>query len=98
MRKVAKVSELKARLSGYLEQVKGGEEVVITERGTPVAKLVPLPPAEEPEERRLRRLEREGLVTMSRKRLPRAFWKRPRPRDPKGLVLAALLDERASGR
>ena len=98
MKNVAKVSELKARLSGYLERVKGGEEVVITERGTPVAKLVPVSAAEEPEAQRLQRLEREGLVTVGRKRLPRGFWKRPRPRDPQGLVLAALLDERASGR
>ena len=39
--KAAKVSELKAGLSKYLARVKRGEQVVITERGRPIAKLVP---------------------------------------------------------
>ncbi len=34
MKKVAKVSELKASLSKYLARVKAGEEVVVTERGS----------------------------------------------------------------
>ncbi|MBI2467866.1 MAG: type II toxin-antitoxin system prevent-host-death family antitoxin, partial [Candidatus Rokubacteria bacterium] len=34
------MAELKAHLSRYLDQVKSGQEVVITERGRPVAKLV----------------------------------------------------------
>jgi prevent-host-death family protein len=38
------IAALKARLSRYLEQVKGGHEVVITDRGLPVAKLVPVRP------------------------------------------------------
>ncbi len=42
MKKVAKVSELKASLSKYLARVKAGEEVIVTERGKPVAKLVPI--------------------------------------------------------
>ncbi|KPK46431.1 MAG: hypothetical protein AMK74_00005, partial [Nitrospira bacterium SM23_35] len=40
--KTAAVSELKARLSEYLNQVKAGMEVLITDRGKPVARLVPL--------------------------------------------------------
>ena len=35
------VSRLKMSLSTYLRQVKAGEEVVITERGRPIARLVP---------------------------------------------------------
>lgn len=34
------VSELRARLSEWLERVRGGEEVVVTERGVPVARLL----------------------------------------------------------
>ena len=39
--KTATVSKLKASLSEYLRQVKAGEEVLVTERGRPIAKLAP---------------------------------------------------------
>ena len=39
--KSANVSELKARLSSYLAEVKRGETVVVNERQTPIARLVP---------------------------------------------------------
>lgn len=39
--KRAKVSELKAGLSGYLAQVRNGESIVVCDRNTPVAHLVP---------------------------------------------------------
>ena len=35
------VRELKAKLSEYLGRVADGESVVVTDRGTPVARLVP---------------------------------------------------------
>ena len=40
----ASVRDLKSRLSRYLRQVQQGETVVITLRGKPIARLVPLPP------------------------------------------------------
>jgi prevent-host-death family protein len=33
---------LRAELSGWIEHVRAGEEVVITERGIPVARLLPI--------------------------------------------------------
>lgn len=43
------VRELKNRLSQYLRRAQRGEEVIVTSRGEPVARLGPLPraPAEE---------------------------------------------------
>jgi len=38
----AGIREVKNRFSGYLRRVKQGEIIVITERNTPVAKLVPI--------------------------------------------------------
>ena len=38
----AKVSELKAQLSAYLAEVRGGGEVLVYDRRTPIAKLVPV--------------------------------------------------------
>ena len=40
----ASVRDLKSRLSRYLRQVQQGETVVVTLRGKPIARLVPLPP------------------------------------------------------
>ena len=39
--KEAKISELKAKLSGYLATVRRGESVLVTDRRTPIALLVP---------------------------------------------------------
>jgi len=39
--KSAKVSELKAKLSSYLAEVRNGGTVVVYDRATPVARLVP---------------------------------------------------------
>jgi len=97
--KAAKVSEVKAGLSKYLARVKRGEEVVITERGRPVAKLVPIPPDADPEMARMRDLERRGIVTIpGTGLLPPEFWEMPMPEDPGDGVLKALLEEREEGR
>ena len=44
----AKVSELKARLSAYLAQVRTGGTVIVYDRSTPIARLVPF--HEEPDD------------------------------------------------
>jgi prevent-host-death family protein len=96
--KSATVSRLKATLSEYLAQVKAGEEVIITERGKPVAKIVPIAYEEGTVPPHLIELARAGVVRLGSGKLPRDFWKLPRPKDPKGLALQALLEERAEGR
>lgn len=40
--KTAKVAELKAKLSAYLSEVRGGGTVVVYDRNTPIARLVPI--------------------------------------------------------
>ena len=35
------IADLKARLSGHLRAVKNGETLVVVDRGTPVARIVP---------------------------------------------------------
>jgi len=51
------IRELRADLSRWLRRVRAGEEVVITDRGTPIARLVPVDG-----ERTIDRLIREGVV------------------------------------
>ena len=91
------VARLKAQLSRYLDVAKHGEEVVITERGRPVAKLVALPAGERAESRR-ERLARAGLLILGTGRLRAALRKPPRGRPVGAGVLRSLLEERAEGR
>ena len=86
------VAELKAQLSRYLARVKAGEEIVVTERNVPVARLVPVGERERDSE--LRDLERQGIVRVGTGRLPRGFWRLPRGRDPKACVRKAAAEER----
>lgn len=91
------VSKLKASLSEYLKRVKSGSEIIVTERGKPVAKILPFDASDSvPED--LRDLEQEGLISIGKKKLPLDFWRLPQTRDSDGLVLKALLEERAKGR
>ncbi|HEY3118351.1 MAG TPA: type II toxin-antitoxin system prevent-host-death family antitoxin [Chloroflexota bacterium] len=95
------VARLKASLSAYLARVKTGEEVVVTERGRPIARLSPVRlPLNDPE--RVRELARQGRIRLPDKQAdPESwaqFWKRPRPEDPEDLTLKALLEDREEGR
>ena len=40
--RTAAISILKAKLSEHIDWVKGGEEVIVTDRGKPVAKIIPV--------------------------------------------------------
>jgi prevent-host-death family protein len=93
----ATASKLKASLSEYLRLVKAGEEVLVSGRGRPIAKLVPVTGGDALPDH-LAEMARQGLVRVGSRRLSRAFWSLPRPKDPKGGVLAALLEEREQGR
>jgi prevent-host-death family protein len=95
--KTAAVSELKARLSEFLGQVKAGGEVLITDRGRPVARLVPISGARTVKDG-LSALERQGLIKVGSGKLPKNFWTMPRAEDREGLVLKALLEDRNEGR
>ena len=78
--------------------MKGGHEVLITERGLPVARIVPLDASGRRDERRLR-LAKAGLLQLARKPLPRSFFSPPRGDQSLGTeVLSLLLEEREDGR
>jgi prevent-host-death family protein len=96
MKKTAAVAELKAQLSRYLSRVKAGEEILVTERGRPVARVVPVGGGQ-PEHEGLRDLERQGLLRLGSGKLPKDFWKLPRPRDPRAAVRKAVTNEREAG-
>jgi prevent-host-death family protein len=96
--KTAGVAELKARLASYLKIVKSGSEILVTDRGVPVAKLVPID-ARRMQDTRRQRLAAAGLLMLGKGALPKEILEPPSG-DPRigQSVLEALLAEREDGR
>lgn len=93
------IAELKARLSEYLSRVQAGEELIVADRGRPVARLIPVRWHEtDDEESRLLELQRRGLLRLGQGALSEQFWTASRPGDREAGVRAALEEERAEGR
>lgn len=80
------VRELKNNLSRYLERVKDGEEVVVTDRGRPVARLLGVDASTD----RLADLVAEGLVRPARAGRRR----RPKPTTAAGTVSDLVAEQR----
>ncbi|MEK7766247.1 MAG: type II toxin-antitoxin system prevent-host-death family antitoxin [bacterium] len=95
----AAVSVLKAKLSAYLNRVKRGDEVLVTEHGKPIARLVAVPePARRGGPDDLTHLYLAGLARPGRPGGVRpSLLKPPKFKDPGGAVLKALLEERRRG-
>lgn len=79
------VRELRNNLSRYLERVREGEEVVVTDRGRAVARVLPISG-----ERTIDRLIREGKVTPAKTR----NRGRPRPVKTAGTVSDLIAEQR----
>jgi len=79
------IRELRDHLSRYLERVQAGEEVVVTDRGRAVCRVLPMEG-----ERTIDRLIREGTVTPAKK------MKRPasRPIKSVGAVSDLVAEQR----
>ena len=56
------VREAKIHLSRYLKMVKKGAKVIITDRGKPVGKIIPIEPSELSLSERIQRLEEQGII------------------------------------
>jgi prevent-host-death family protein len=80
------VRELKNSLSSYLSRVKDGEELVVTERGRPVARVIPIDRSAD----RLAELRAAGLVRPPVKRLD----KLPPPIDVGATVSDLVAEQR----
>jgi prevent-host-death family protein len=94
---IAAVATLKASLSEYLGKVKSGEDILITDRGRPIAKIIPLR-RENAVPLELVQLEKAGLVKIGSGGLPDGFWSMARPTDSSGEARRILLEEREGGR
>jgi prevent-host-death family protein len=79
------IRELRDHLSKYLEAVQAGNDIVVTDRGRPIARVVPMNG-----ERTLDRLIREGRVTPAKTR-KRTL---PAPIKTKGTVSDLVAEQR----
>jgi prevent-host-death family protein len=73
------VTELRAHLSEWLDRVRGGEEVIVTDRGVPVARLLGMSATAT-----LRRLAADGVIgrDVSARRPVAGDRSRPTPSRP----------------
>lgn len=94
----AAISKLKASLSEYLSKVKAGEDIIVTERGKPIARITPVDRDASKIPAHLLTLERAGLIQIGSGRLPKNIWRLARPKDKNGSALEALLKEREDSR
>lgn len=96
--KKASITQAKNSLSALIDGLKGGEPVLIVDRGRPVARLEPVSGREEVgQSGRLSRLVRDGLLRPRRTGPPAALFTAPPPRADASAV-EALIDERREGR
>jgi|APSaa5957512576_1039674.scaffolds.fasta_scaffold292347_1 prevent-host-death family protein len=61
------IRDAKMNLSKYLKLVKEGQEVILTERGHPIGKIVPIKKTELSLKDRIRRLEESGILEPEKK-------------------------------
>ncbi len=96
--KTSTITEAKNGLSALIDRVRGGESILILDRGVPVARLEPVTGLADPAGR-LRRLERAGVIRAGSGGAPLDLLRLPAPSvTPGASAVAALLDERESGR
>jgi prevent-host-death family protein len=95
MKKI-RIGELKKGFSRYINQVKGGESILVLRRNQPVARIIPLQTAmrdQASNQERLARLERQGLIRWGTGD-PEKWLEKRRPTKVRGSVRKDLLDER----
>ena len=93
------ISKLKARLAEYLEAVRAGEEVSVTDRGRPVARIAPVSGPEDSESR-LEMLIRTGQARPPDRAggLALELLRAHRPTVPGAGLSEAIIEERREGR
>ncbi len=97
--KTATLTQTKNNLSALIDQVRHGETILVLDRGRPVARIESAVTTNSEAEGRLARLERRGIVRRATAEMPRNLLSREPPSaKPGASVLAALLEERETGR
>jgi len=82
------IREAKINLSKYLKFVKNGNEVILTDRGRPVGKIVPVEKDELSLAERIKRLEDRGVLERKKEN-----YKIPPPLPVDGSIGQQILQE-----
>jgi len=91
--RAAAISKLKATLSEHIRYVKAGEEILVTERGKPVARIVPV--GDLHNDARRSDLIRRGILRPGKGRISPALIKRlPVVRIPDEVIQRIMDEER----
>ena len=93
MLKTVNIAELKNRLSVYLNEVRAGQEVLVRDRNTPIARIVPIAHGADQDDELLA-LAAQGKVRLSENVMDESFWALPAPRVSTGVLRRALNRER----
>jgi prevent-host-death family protein len=91
--KSVNITELKNRLSVYLNDVKAGEEILVRDRNQPVARIVPLVRSRD-EDEELLALASQGKLRLGEGLLEKSFWEMSAPRVPAAALRRAVEQER----
>jgi prevent-host-death family protein len=89
------IRELRLNLSRYVARVREGVEVIVTDRGNPVARLGPIDDTQRKDDEVYERLVREGLIIPGNRRRKRTNLPPPIPLQGEGpLVSEMVLEDR----
>lgn len=89
------IREAKAHFSRYLKNVAQGMEIILTDRGVPVGRIVPILPDHVPLDLRLKKLEEKGIIGRESGHRP-AMLSLPIA-VPNGIAQRFLEEDRANG-
>ncbi|MBA3884710.1 MAG: hypothetical protein H0X67_03120 [Acidobacteria bacterium] len=90
--KTVNIAALKDHLSAYLQEVRGGTEILVRDRTTVVARIVPFTPAGEDAE--LEALAAQGKLRPGEGAVDDDFWTLPAPRVSARALKRAIEQER----
>jgi prevent-host-death family protein len=97
--KNARISELRDGLSEYLARVRKGETVIVYDRDTPIARIVPITAgAESGVPDWVVEAEKRGIMAPPREPDATPLRVNPVKAEPRFSLLEALLEDRRSGR
>lgn len=91
--KTVNIGELRDQLSAYLQYVRNGEEVVVRDRGVPVARILPLSSAPDSEEEA--RLIASGAMRPPQQAMDwKLFFSLPKGNVTRHVAVDALIESR----
>lgn len=91
--KSVNVAELRSKLSSYLDEVKAGQEIVVSERNEPIVRMIPMKPLSD-DEKELLVLAAAGKARLGEGAIGEDFWELPGPSIPADVLRRVMEEER----